>query len=429
MAQDLRPGEDVAPGRPGTAEAGKNIYRQTGNLLPYPYFSVTERDRRWRLTRKAMADADVDCLVVPNNTGHSTHFQADARYLTHVGGGGDADVAAVFPLEGEPAAVATSATRWFRAQPWCTDLREAGRSYGEAAVSKLRELRFPSKRIGVVGLRDYVRAPEGTAGHGFLTRLLHGIRDVEWVDFTREMEEIRIVKSAEEIAFLEKSMEIVNAAYEAAVSVLRPGVKDYYVWGTAIETICRMGSEIPVHQHWIGDHRPEHTLTRPTFRDVEKGWLFLSEVEAAWGGYHAQGDQPFACGEPDPMYRELMQLETDVWNETFLHIKPGLAVRELQETAAATAHRLRPSTGRLAGAVTSIVMHGRGLGSDAPIITGPGTRKHDLERIVAPGWCFVYKPSTRVGDYHIDWGDTVAVTNAGARRLGNAPQEIMVAQW
>ena len=429
MAQNLPPANEPAPGRPGSADEGTNIYRQTGNLLPYPYFSHEERDRRWRLTREAMGRANVDCLVVPNNTGHSTHFQADARYLTHVGGGGDADVAAIFPLEGEPAAVATSATRWFRTQPWCTDLREAGRSYGAGALAKLRELQFPHKRIGVVGLRDYVRAPEGTSGYGFMKLLMHEVRGVEWVDFTREMEGIRIVKSAEEIAFLEKSMEIVNAAYDAAVSALRPGVKDYYVWGTAIETICRMGSEIPVHQHWIGDHHPEQTLTRPTFRDVEQGWLFLSEIEAAWGGYHAQGDQPFACGEPDPLYHDLMRFEIEVWNETFRHVKPGVAVRELQETVAATARRLTPSSGRLAGAKSSITMHGRGLGSDAPIITGPGTRTSDLDRILAPGWCFVYKPSARVGEYHLNWGDTVAVTEDGARRLGKAPQEIMVARW
>ncbi len=428
MAQDRRPADELVPGRPGSSDEGKNIYRQTGNLLPYPYFSPEERDRRWRLTREAMEGASVDCLIVPNNTGHSTHFQADARYLTHVGGGGDADVAAIFPLEGEPAAVATSATRWFRTQPWCTDLREAGRSYGAAALAKLRELRFPNNRIGVVGLRDYVRAPEGTAGYGFMKLLMSEVRGVEWVDFTHEMEEIRIVKSAEEVAFLEKSMEIVNAAYDAAVSVLRPGVKDYFVWGTAIETICRMGSEIPVHQHWIGDHHPVQTLTRPTFRDVEQGWLFLSEIEAAWGGYHAQGDQPFACGEPDPVFQDLMRLEIDVWNETFRHIKPGVAVRELQETVAATARRLTPATGRLSRATSSITMHGRGLGSDAPIITGPGTRTRDLDRIVAPGWCFVYKPSTRLDDYHLNWGDTVAVTEDGARRLGTAPQEIMVSR-
>jgi len=421
-------GDPPAPGRPGSPDEGKNVYRQVGNLLPYPYLSVDERDRRWRLVREAMARSNLDCVIVPNNTGHSTHFQADARYLTHVGGGGDADVAAVFPLIGEPAAVATNATRWLRAQPWCTDLREASRSYGAGVLSKLLELSFPTKRIGIVGLSDYVRAPEGTAGYGFLTMLMRELRGVEWVDFTAQMEEIRIVKSAEELAFLEKSMRIVNAAYEAAVSVLRPGVLDYYVWGTAMETICRMGSEIPVHQHWIGDHYPELTLPRPTFREVEPGWLFLSEIEAAWGGYRAQGDQPFACGRPDPAYVELMRFATDVWNETFRLLRPGMAVREVQAALLAAARRLSPASGRVAGATAAIEMDGRGLGSDSPVMTGADARTRDLDRVMASGWSFVYKASAAAGRYRITWGDTVAVTQTAARRLGSAPQEIMIAE-
>lgn len=399
------------------------------NLLPYPYFSLEERDRRWRLTREAMERENIDCVVVPNNTGHSTHFQADSRYLTHVGGGGDADVAAVFPMASEPAAVVANVPRWVQTQPWCADLRETRGAYSEAVLSKLREVSLPHKRIGIVGLRGSVRAPEGTAGYGFLERLMDEFPGVEWVNFTAQMEDIRILKSPEEIAFLDRSMEIVNAAYDAAVRVLRPGVKDYFVWGTVIETICRMGSEIPVHQRWIGDHHPTTTLTRPTFREVQEGWLFLSEVEAAWGGYHAQGDQPFSCGDPDPLYPELMKLLADVWNETFQRIKPGVCLRDLQKSVGAAGERFRPARGPIASATVSLVMHGRGLGSDPPVVTGPGTRPRDLERVIAPGWCFVYKPSARAGRYYLSWGDTVAVTRRGARRLGRAPQAIMVARW
>ena len=40
-------------------------------------------------------------------------FQSNARYLSHVGGGGDADIAVVFPLEGAVTAIATTAkARW-----------------------------------------------------------------------------------------------------------------------------------------------------------------------------------------------------------------------------------------------------------------------------------------------------------------------------
>ncbi len=57
--------------------------------------------------REVMTQQGVDVIVTPNNTGNSTDFQADTRYLTHYDGGGDSDIAAVFSLEGEVTAVAT----------------------------------------------------------------------------------------------------------------------------------------------------------------------------------------------------------------------------------------------------------------------------------------------------------------------------------
>ena len=56
-------------------------------LYPYPRFSLAERDRRWKAVRAMMREQNLDVIVCPNNTGHSTDFQSNSRYLTHVGGG------------------------------------------------------------------------------------------------------------------------------------------------------------------------------------------------------------------------------------------------------------------------------------------------------------------------------------------------------
>src|SRR5437764_360771 len=166
-------------------------------LYDVPKFSLAERDRRWAAVRQAMEHENLDCLISPNNTGHSTHFQAEARWLSHGGGGGDADVAVVFPMEGEVAAVATSSHRWRHVQDWVTDLREARRAYGRGVVEKLREVPLPRKRVGIVGLEGYVRAPEGIVLHGFMRALNEAFPDVEWIDFTEQLQAIRIVKSEE----------------------------------------------------------------------------------------------------------------------------------------------------------------------------------------------------------------------------------------
>ena len=138
-------------------------------LYPYPRFSLAERDRRWKAVRAKMAEQNIDVIVTPQNTGHSMDFQANTRYLTHCGGGGDADIAAVFPLNGEVTAIATSANpRWTTTQEWTTDVREARREYGKIIVERLKELALDRGRIGITGLGEVegTRTPEGTILHG-----------------------------------------------------------------------------------------------------------------------------------------------------------------------------------------------------------------------------------------------------------------------
>src|SRR5512145_3068498 len=176
-------------------------------LYPYPRFSLAERDRRWQAVRAKMAEQNIDVIVTPQNTGHSTDFQANTRYLTHCGGGGDADIAAVFPLDGEVTAVATTAqARWPTVQEWTKDVREARRNYGRVIVERLKELKVDGGRIGITGLGDVegTRTPEGTILYGTWKQVREAFPETELVDATEILAEVRYIKSEEEIAALKK---------------------------------------------------------------------------------------------------------------------------------------------------------------------------------------------------------------------------------
>src|SRR5579871_218451 len=105
----------------------------------YRRFSLEERDRRWRKVRNLMRRDDIAAIVAPQNPGNSTDWQADARYLSHCGGGADASISVVFPLEGDVTVVATSAKdRWGpKIQNWVTDVREVNRRYGQGMAERL----------------------------------------------------------------------------------------------------------------------------------------------------------------------------------------------------------------------------------------------------------------------------------------------------
>jgi Xaa-Pro aminopeptidase len=237
-------------------------------LYPYPRFSLIERDRRWNAVRELMRQHRLDVIVTPQNSGHSTDYQANSRYLTHVGGGGDADVAAIFPLEGEVTAIATSAApRWPTVQDWTNDVREARRNYGRVIVQRLNELNLERGRIGITGLGEVegTRTPEGTIFYGTWKQIREAFPHAELVDATSVLTEVRYVKSQEELDALAKSMEIIELAFEAEIEAARPGVSDWVVWAANQYALMRYGSTAHAHSSQyahLGAWRPDYQRNR-----------------------------------------------------------------------------------------------------------------------------------------------------------------------
>lgn len=401
-------------------------------LYPYPRFSLEERERRWAKVRGMMADANLDAIVCPNNTGHSTDFQANSRYLSHVGGGGDADIAVVFPLEGEVTAIATSAApRWPTVQEWTTDVREARRNYGRVAVERLRELGLEKRRIGIAGLGEQAgtRTPEGTVCYGFYKQIREAFPDAELVDATLLMAKARYVKSDEEVAALQKSMDIIEMGIDAKITAARPGVLDWEVWAAAQYGMMKNGSEIPVHCNWVSGKNPVRTLTRPSMRTLESGDMIINELEANWLGYRSQAVQPVFVEVVDPVHAELIKVQREVFEITREQMRPGISVKELSEIAASAASQAAPKSGPAAGAKTKLTMHGRGAGDDGPIITNHARDPEHLAVQLEENMVFIFKPAAETpnGSHICTWGDTVVVTPEGGRRMGKRPHDLAVA--
>src|SRR5258705_13731138 len=73
-------------------------------------------------------------------------------------------------------------------------------------------------------------------------------------------------------------------------------------------------SEFPVHYNWVSGKNPPRTLTRPSLRLLERGDIIMNELEASWIGYRAQGVQPVFVAEVDPVYRELIKVQREVFH-------------------------------------------------------------------------------------------------------------------
>jgi Xaa-Pro dipeptidase len=399
-------------------------------LYPYPRFSIAERDRRWKAVRELMRRDSLDVIVTPQNSGHSADYQANTRYLTHCGGG-EPDVAGVFPVEGEVTAIATSAApRWPTVQDWVTDVREARRNYGRAIVERLKELDVERGRIGITGLGEVegTRTPEGTIFYGTWKQIREAFPNAELVDATAILDEVRYVKSDEEIEVLTKSVEINELAIEAEIEAARVGIKDWEVWAAVHYAMTRNGSELPIHCFWVSGKNPKRTLTRPSMRLLERGDVIINELEASWIGYRAQAVQPVFVEVIDSVQAELIKVQREIFNDVLENLKPGVTVGQLADITMRAAQGAAPKTGPASGARGDLTMHGRGAGDDGPIITPHAKSPKQLAVSMQENMVFICKPAaiSADGEYACQWGDTVVVMKNGGRRLGKRAHELAV---
>jgi Xaa-Pro aminopeptidase len=400
---------------------------------PYDYrrFSLAERDRRWKAVRERMARDGIDVIIAPPNNGNSTDWQADARYLSHCGGGADASIGCVFPLNDEPTVAATSAVRWGpRVQDWVADVRDVNRHYGAAMAERLKELKADGKRIGVCGLSGGTRTPEGTILHGTYEAIVKAVPSSEIVNATDLLQEVRCVKSQEEIDVLQDSVDLIEKAMEAEVEwAAKPGVRDYEVWAAAMYAMFSRGSELSVHFNWIADQTPTRTLTRPQRKVLEDGDIIINELESSIIGYRAQQTRPVAVRTVDPLLLDLMEFHGEMYARLLDFLKPGVTLSEAIQKTKELGGQLCPTSGPLAGGGARFVCHGRGLGDDAPLATNDEAVKRFGDWQFPENGVFIVKPTVHGGNgLSIGWGDTCRVTAKGTVRMGHGRHELIVAR-
>src|SRR4029077_4034197 len=98
--------------------------------------------RRWGRVRELMRQHQLNAIIGFPNQSHWDQFQADIRYLTHIGGH-QTEVAVVFPESGEVTAFVRGGNEveWWRiAQDWVADVRPWRRSWGGPFADATREL-------------------------------------------------------------------------------------------------------------------------------------------------------------------------------------------------------------------------------------------------------------------------------------------------
>lgn len=388
-----------------------------------PRFTVAERDRRWARVRDFMLREGIDVVFVPPNSGKWDHFQANARYLTGIGGN-CCLIAAIFPQEGTVTAITSPDVHrdfWLARQDWVTDIRpiDTGWGYASKCIERIRELGLDKGRIGITGLSGNTRFPEGITSLGIYNQIREAFPDAEIVNANLLMERARFVKSEEELAFITKADELVEAAIDILVREALPGVQENIVYAHMLSSMIEAGGEIPTMILWsAGWPQPPSNNYMPSLRKFRTGDMISTECEARWAGYIAQNTQVAFVGKAPEEYKTMFALQQEAIVRCYDALRPGNTVGDVLAAAADMSH---------ADYECSLIMHARGLGDDSPMAVHFARDEIMRDWPIEENATFIVKPMIRTPDHskRLYWGDSVVATQSGAKRLGKRKAELI----
>jgi len=394
-------------------------------LVEYPTPSLAERDRRWTAVRKEMDARGLDGLILCGWPAMWDFNIANARYLCPIGGNAEFNVL-VFPRAGEPTSFIYSPVftdYWRGAQSWVSDVRPKRGTFGDSVADRLTELGLSGAAVGIDGLAGPLD-PDGWVPHSMYARLRERLPKVNLVNLDDMMEKLRTVKSAEEIAILEKAAALGDLMLQACRDTARPGVKECEVYARMMEVMLANGGEEPTLFLWAADAHPyPHPFRVPTTRPLAKNDMIICEMHPKFGGYFTHVERTFCLGEPEPRYLDIYEACLAAYRRGLDLFKPRAKISQVMDA-------VRDTIEGSGFGICEAGIHGHGLAS----LEYPRYRHHakgaDVGALKAIGDEFragmvfainidLFDPKWRNGETGCVFAETIVITENGARRLHN----------
>ena len=373
--------------------------------------SQHELERRWKGLRERMAAKKIDYLVVQSqNRGVGGYF----RCFTDLPGGNYPN-AAVFPLEGDMAIISHGpASPAPPANPPDWALRGGKLKFNtpafpnvwweegwdaEKAVAYM--LKKKPRKVGFVGM--------GNMSAALYENVMKGLPGVEFVNATDLVDELRMVKSEEELALHREAAYMHEMSYEVAKEAIEPGRTVEEVILDIRIAQMEAGSEeqqVAIAFGQPGEPHPGQMSWGNTVirRKLREGDIVNLLVESSMaGGYWYDMRRFFSIGPVPAAYREAWEIVREARAIMAENCKPGL----LPGVAVKACDKFLKSKG--CPPENRVCGHGQGL----DLVERPVFLKDEVCKLEV-GMIVCLHPTAKTKHAAVCLSDTYVVTESGA---------------
>jgi Xaa-Pro aminopeptidase len=379
-----------------------------------------ELERRWKAVRERMEAQGIDVLIMQNQ---NQWLGGYVQWFTDIPARNSYPMTVIFPLKEGMTTITSGGTppgdlgppAWTlrgvdhrRTAPYFPSLYYTGTYDAEIVVETIRKAKYA--KAGLVNMSQMTAA--------FYLHVLKSLPGVEFVNSSDLVDEIKAVKSEEEIGFLLKTVALQDAALEYARSVIRPGRKDFEIIADVIQKVTYLGSE---EQLVMGGSAPYGTpapIQKRRFQNrmVQEGDQFSLMIEVNGpGGIYAEAGRCFFVGKVPAELGDAFEVARETQHYTAQFLRPGADPKEIWDANNEfLASRGQPRETRL-------YAHAQGY----DLIERPAIRDDESMKIKANMNITVH-PTVGSDRYWLSlWDNWLIAENGESVRLHKTPQEII----
>lgn len=269
------------------------------------------RRERLQKAKDALADSDVDALFV--------FHTEDARYLmgarSHLGPTASNKTTVVLPKGGEPILFTMDHVYCKETMTWVDpeQIQQRAILADHSGVKK-----WADTLEGLIGSLDGKRVGWDIWTPNVEECLKLAFPKTHFVDGYKVLMKAKVIKTRDEIACLKAATAITEAGMEAALSVLKPGIRECEVLAEAWHKMTALGSEWTQCANIVASGPYTAPYRRYTSdRVIRKGDPVIIDIGGCFNGYWGDFTRTVICGDIKPTKEQIkyhMEAYNAVWN-------------------------------------------------------------------------------------------------------------------
>ncbi len=302
--------------------------------------STAELERRWGLVRRAMEAHKIDVLVMQNNNDFMGGY---VKYFTDLPATNGYGLSVVFPRDDGMAVIGQGPFGMDRELPPEGDgvRRGVKRMLAVPAYSAAPYTGAYDAELAEKALEQHSGATIGLVGtaampHSFVEHLKRGrLSNARFVEASDLVDEIKAVKSAEEIAGLRRTAAMQDKCMEAAFAAVKPGLTDLQVAAVAEKVGHDYGSEQGLFMAASGPVGTAAVMANrhTQGRVIREGDQFTLLVESNGpGGFYCELGRTSVLGKASQEMKDEFAFVLEARKFTMALMKPGANCKDIWDT-------------------------------------------------------------------------------------------------